>query len=118
VTSLTESTTADAPAQEKHQPQLAVPSSIAKRPAPIPTRSTLAQSSFSWMLEPDEPQVPKSPPSVANKGSAQHKKRGMNASREKNAFLFGDVAETEGNDPFGTDDIFGLQPMVKSKAKE
>lgn len=95
------------------------PSNIAKRPAPIPTRSTLAQSSFSWMLEPDEPLAIKSAASASKKAPAQHKKRGHNASREKNAFLFGDVInETGGGDPLGSDDIFGMQPIAKAKAKQ
>lgn len=85
--------------------------------APIPTRSTLAQSSFSWMLEPDQ-SSPASPPTSATKSPpAQFKKRsGNNASREKNAFLFGEVGpEREGSDSL-RDNIFGLEPLGKSKS--
>ncbi|KAF7563804.1 hypothetical protein G7046_g309 [Stylonectria norvegica] len=86
--------------------------------APIPTRSTLAQSSFSWMLEPDE-STPKSPPAASSKSptSQQHKKRISNsASRERNAFLFGEVtANIEGRAPLTSDEIFGLEPIRKSK---
>ena len=85
--------------------------------APIPTRSTLAQSSFSWMLEPDE-STSTQPHAVATRSPPSHKKRGPNnASRERNAFLFGEVPGT-GRDPLVSDDIFGLQPMRKSKGSE
>ena len=106
-----------------------------QRPAPIPTRSTLAQSSFSWMLEPDTtlsssssafPSSPSSrPPSAGNSGgsggsgggsggggSSAQKKR-HNPSRERNAFLFGEVtAEGAAADERGVlkaDQIFGLE---------
>ncbi|KAI9166834.1 TBC1 domain family member [Paramyrothecium foliicola] len=91
---------------------------VAIRPAPIPTRSTLAQSSFSWMLEPDQSMAAKSLHETGKKSPTHQRKRGNNASREKNAFLFGDVVpETEGNDPLSNDDIFGMQPLQKPKAK-
>jgi TBC1 domain family protein 5 len=90
------------------------------RPPAVPTRSTLAQSSFAWMLESDDTSsspshsrvTPKSPP-----GSKTHKKRvSNNASREKNAFLFGEVTtETDGSDPLKMDDIFGMEPLRKKK---
>lgn len=89
-------------------------------PAPIPTRSSLAQSSFSWMLEPDESvaertllETGKSPP------PSQKKRASTNASREKNAFLFGDVADhgAEGKDPFASGDIFGMELIPKPKGK-
>ncbi|KAK1835261.1 TBC1 domain family member 5 [Podospora conica] len=92
-------------------------------PGPIPTRSTLAQSSFAWMLEPDTtlsssghhaPASPSGrPPSSGN--SAAQKKR-QTASRERNAFLFGEVIAPEGaggeRRP-SEDEIFGLQPIRK-----
>lgn len=90
---------------------------VATRPGAVPTRSTLAQSSFSWMLEPDESSskrdsrvTSKSPPATA------HKKRPSNsASRDRNAFLFGEVTnDTEGRDPL-KDDIFGLETLRRSK---
>lgn len=87
--------------------------------APIPTRSTLAQSSFSWMLEPDESSQPHPPVSAARSPPSGHKKRvSNNASRERNAFLFGEVQGAAGRDPLISDDIFGLQPMRKSKESE
>lgn len=92
---------------------------LAKRPsAPTPTRSTLAQSSFSWMLEPDESAQSSSRPPSASKSppSAAHKKRPNNASRERNAFLFGEIPqESEGKDG-PKDDIFGLEPLQKAKS--
>lgn len=98
-------------------PLAATAAPLAARPAPVPTRSTLAQSSFSWMLEPDESSptresrlASKSPPSSA------HKKRpSNNLSRDRNAFLFGEVTnDTEGRDPL-KDDIFGMEMLKKSK---
>ncbi|KAG5658919.1 hypothetical protein KAF25_007472 [Fusarium avenaceum] len=86
------------------------------RPGPVPTRSTLAQSSFSWMLEPDESKPPQSSASTSSAKSPpqQHKKKVSNsASREKNAFLFGEV--TESRNPLNSDEIFGLEPLKKMK---
>ncbi|KAI5465750.1 rab-GTPase-TBC domain-containing protein [Mariannaea sp. PMI_226] len=84
-------------------------------PALVPTRSTLAQSSFSWMLEPDD--SVSSSPMTAKKSSPsqQHKKRVSNtASRERNAFLFGEVTSNMDN-PLSSDEIFGLEPITKEK---
>lgn len=87
--------------------------------APIPTRSSLAQSSFSWMLEPDESSSTHPPTAATRSPPSQHKKRASNnASRERNAFLFGEVQGAAGRDPLISDDIFGLQPMHKSKESE
>jgi TBC1 domain family protein 5 len=86
------------------------------RPGPVPTRSTLAQSSFSWMLEPDESKPSQSSASTSSAKSPpqQHKKKMSNsASREKNAFLFGEV--TESRNPLKSDEIFGLEPLKKLK---
>lgn len=93
--------------------------------APIPTRSTLAQSSFAWMLEPDQPasSTPQKPssfdsstkPKAANK---HHKKPSGNANRERTAFLFGEVPSgSENHESILPEDIFGLQPMGKSKER-
>ncbi|KAF6837917.1 tbc domain-containing protein [Colletotrichum plurivorum] len=87
---------------------------------PIPTRSTLAQSSFSWMLEPDQSAHSATPPQLpkATSGGHHRKKPSGNISRERNAFLFGEVvAEAEDQTKaVKSDDIFGLQPMGKSKS--
>lgn len=107
--------------------------------APIPTRSTLAQSSFSWMLEPDT-SVSAASSLAASRAAQQQQKQGTaagahhrkrpssNASRERNAFLFGEVTAPEiagggsggggaaGPRPFTSDDIFGLEPIRKPRA--
>lgn len=97
-----------------------------RRPqAPNPTRSTIAQSSFAWMLEPDESAAsPPSPPPKAKKKSNapassatnSHRKRpSANASRERTAFLFGDDPADEGGSREGIpEDLFGLKPLKKS----
>ncbi|KAF5017384.1 hypothetical protein F66182_10690 [Fusarium sp. NRRL 66182] len=87
------------------------------RPAPVPTRSTLAQSSFSWMLEPDESAPSKKATPSTKSPASQHKKKMSNsASREKNAFLFGEVIESR--KPLNSDEIFGLEPLTNSKDPE
>ena len=97
--------------------------------APIPTRSTLAQSSFSWMLEPDV--SPSSSSSAAatprNRAfsskpgaAAGHRKRpsNSNASRERNAFLFGEVTSDSSDEhTLTSDEIFGLEPLRKALPK-
>ncbi|KAK1245127.1 hypothetical protein MKX08_004756 [Trichoderma sp. CBMAI-0020] len=83
----------------------------------IPTRSTIAQSSFSWMLEPDESGPPQTP-TASKSPTIQQKKRMNNASREKNAFLFGEgIPESSERDPLGSGDIFGMEPMQSPKGK-
>ncbi|KAK4147025.1 uncharacterized protein C8A04DRAFT_34571 [Dichotomopilus funicola] len=114
---------------------------------PIPTRSTLAQSSFAWMLEPDTTFSSSSASSSAFSSSiltppesnvggysttdvmGQKKKR-TNPSRERNAFLFGEVTGMGDDGLLGgvgvgeagrrrngsgngvsADQIFGLQPI-------
>lgn len=88
--------------------------------APIPSRSALAQSSFSWMLEPGESVSSQPLPSASKFPTAQHKKRpSSNASRERNAFLFGEVAaDTITKEPSNGDEIFGLETIHKSKNKQ
>lgn len=108
--------------EQPEQTSLADPStqkSVEVRPAPVPTRSTLAQSSFSWMLEPDE-SAPSRVAAASKSPPAQHKKKpSNNMSRERNAFLFGEITTdaTEGSMPLKTDDIFGMEPIAKSKGK-
>ena len=88
---------------------------ILRPSAPIPTRSTLAQSSFSWMLESDESVASRTPPSAYKTLPTQQRKRlSNNASRERNAFLFGE-ATVEAFQK--ADDIFGMEPIQKSKNK-
>ncbi|RYP63415.1 hypothetical protein DL770_009394 [Monosporascus sp. CRB-9-2] len=89
------------------------PVQILQRPkAAIPTRSSLAQSSFSWMLEPDE-----SSSSQASALRAKPSKRpSANANRERTAFLFGEVPSDENGQPVLPNDTFGLEPIGKSKS--
>lgn len=83
----------------------------ARPAASIPARATIAQSSFSWMLEPGESGPPQTPP-PGKTSAAQQKRRVNNASREKNAFLFGEgAAELDERDPLGSGDIFGMEPI-------
>ncbi|KAI1502734.1 rab-GTPase-TBC domain-containing protein [Biscogniauxia marginata] len=104
------------------------PSPQLKRPQlPIPTRSSLAQSSFAWMLEPNDsssssssrsrehafPSSAKPPPSSS--GALRHKKPSSNASRERTAFLFGEVPSDADGGPIRPDDIFGLEPIRKAR---
>ncbi|OBT87827.1 hypothetical protein VE02_02136 [Pseudogymnoascus sp. 03VT05] len=89
----------------------------------IPARSTLAQSSFAWMLGPDEHSVPsdqstsmKSPSPFLSSG----RKPGSNVARERSAFLFGDDAdEDDVNSPAspkrgGSKGDFGLEAMKRT----
>ncbi|KAI0871186.1 rab-GTPase-TBC domain-containing protein [Hypoxylon argillaceum] len=94
---------------------------------PIPTRSTLAQSSFSWMLEPDVssqgPASASTSTSASMFGSAptsrpdtmHRKKPSGNASRERTAFLFGEVPSDAKGNAIREEDIFGLQPIRKGR---
>lgn len=109
---------------------------------PIPTRSTLAQSSFAWMLEPDvsspsssshDPKS-KSKSKSASSGSvfgsstttgttgttspasAAHRKRASaNANRERTAFLFGEVPSDAHGNAIREEDIFGLEPIRRGE---
>lgn len=101
------------------------------RPAPIPTRSTLAQSSFSRMLEaPDQMPSSVSPQTARSSsvpGSATSSTHHRSMQRPSNAFLFGEVVGAEdsgvavgqpGTKPFTSEDIFGLEPLRRpSKAR-
>jgi TBC1 domain family protein 5 len=98
---------------------------------PIPTRSTLAQSSFSWMLEPDSTASSTSASAPASHGSTSksasvfgsasksdathhHRKRpSVNATRERTAFLFGEVPSDADGNAIRDEDIFGLEPIRK-----
>lgn len=92
------------------------------RPTAIPTRSTLAQSSFTRMLDaPDlSPQTSTTssvPGSATSSTMHQHHR---STKRPSNAFLFGEVvgvddpgvvASAPGAKPFTSEDIFGLEPL-------
>ena len=118
--------TADVPSQPTAASDQLAPAQPPAAAAPVrpqlpavPTRSTIAQSSFSWMLEPDE----STPSAAAAAGSKsptpQSKKRISNrVSRERNAFLFGDGGEeASSSDPLASNGIFGLESISKPKGK-
>jgi TBC1 domain family protein 5 len=65
--------------------------------APVPTRSTIAQSSFSWMLEPDAPSgstTKSSPPKSSSPFLKSGRRPASGSGREKAAFLFGEVDDS------------------------
>ncbi|TGJ84539.1 hypothetical protein E0Z10_g4218 [Xylaria hypoxylon] len=86
---------------------------------PIPTRSTLAQSSFSWMLEPHALSQGSTSGSMfrsasTSKSDTMHRKKpSANASRERTAFLFGEVPSDADGNAIREEDIFGLEPIQK-----
>ncbi|KAI0887274.1 RabGAP/TBC [Annulohypoxylon maeteangense] len=84
--------------------------------APVPTRSSLAQSSFSWMLESDSSSSSQKPPIFPSKSTGSHRKRpSANASHERTAFLFGEVSADESGQAVLPENIFDLEEMRKSK---
>jgi TBC1 domain family member 5 len=65
--------------------------------APVPTRSTIAQSSFSWMLEPDSlsgSAMRSSPPKSSSPFLKSTRRPASGSGREKAAFLFGEVDDS------------------------
>ncbi|KAK3340337.1 RabGAP/TBC [Neurospora tetraspora] len=170
----------ETPEKQQQQQQQQQQQEPPHRPEPLPTRSTIAQSSFAWMLEPEDPSFitpnssstlhttnspfppPRSPPTTAfpelgrgrpssfshsilagpaaagtagtktkpRKKSLGKSNRMSNASRERNAFLFGDEdgedqAAGGGGKKLGLgmgslgDGIFGLEVISRtSKERE
>ncbi|KAK6842221.1 hypothetical protein PG987_003081 [Apiospora arundinis] len=98
---------------------------LQRPPASIPTRSSLAQSSFSWMLEPDQSasskpdvfgsQKPKPSSSTAPPSGNHRKRPSTNANRERTAFLFGEVPLDASGNAVLSEDLFGLEPIRKGK---
>lgn len=97
------------------------------RPAAIPTRSTLARSSFSLMLEPDQTAMTASTPASVHSSAGSTHHLPITSKRPSNAFLFGEVVTddagsiasgTGGGKGFTSEDIFGLEPLRRpSKAR-
>ncbi|KAI1450941.1 RabGAP/TBC [Annulohypoxylon stygium] len=86
--------------------------------APVPTRSHIAQSSFSWMLEPDSSSSSQNAPIFPSKSDNSHRKRpSANANHERTAFLFGEVSADETGQAVLPENIFDLEEMRKSKPK-
>ncbi|KAI2639719.1 RabGAP/TBC [Hypomontagnella submonticulosa] len=90
--------------------------------APVPTRSTIAHSSFSWMLEPDTSsssspsQQPPMFPSKLPSNNSHRKRPSANANRERTAFLFGEVSADESGQAVMPEGIFGLEEIRKPKS--
>ncbi|KAH8658650.1 rab-GTPase-TBC domain-containing protein [Tricladium varicosporioides] len=65
---------------------------LARPKAPVPTRSSIAQSSFSWMLEPDTHATSSksSPPKPSSPFLKSGRRPTTGPNREKAAFLFGE----------------------------
>lgn len=106
------------------------------RPTAVPTRSTMAQSSFALMLEPDQSPSASSAYSPSSslpsagatptQGHAHHhpnyrKSPRDSVSRDRNAFLFGEVtdpsAAAAATKAFTSEDIFGLEPLRRRPSK-
>lgn len=104
------------------------------RPTAVPTRSTMAQSSFALMLEPDQsPSAassysPSSLPSAGATPTQNHHHSNYrrsprdSVSRDRNAFLFGEVtdqsaAAAAATKAFTSEDIFGLEPLRRRPSK-
>lgn len=101
------------PIAEKH---------LSARPVPLPTRSSIAQSNFAWMLEPDESSSP-SPPKSSSPFLKSSRKPTSGASREKAAFLFGeDGGDSNASSPrfppvSDADEGFNMGTIRGSKGK-
>lgn len=96
----------------------------AKSPAaPLPTRASIAQSNFSWMLEPDSTMA-SSPKSTSPKAASPFLKSGRRpasgSGRDKAAFLFGEDGDESRTSAAGTpiqrehEEGFNLEPMRSS----
>ena len=99
------------------------PWSSSRPKAPVPTRSSIAQSSFSWMLEPDTPSsssAKSSPPKSASPFLKSGRRPTSGPNREKAAFLFGDDGGEPNSRPPLLDDseeVFNMGTMKGSQAK-
>lgn len=98
----------------------------ARPKAPVPTRSSIAQSSFSWMLEPDTPSgsaAKSSPPKSSSPFLKSGRRPTLGPGREKAAFLFGeDGGESNVTSPrmpslADADEGFNLKTIRGGKAK-
>lgn len=106
------------------------------RPTAVPTRSTMAQSSFALMLEPDQSpsasassaysptsSLPSAGTTPTQSYHAHHHRKSPrdSVSRDRNAFLFGEVTDQSAAaaaKAFTSEDIFGLEPLRRpSKAR-
>lgn len=81
--------------------QLVAANLVSRPQAPVPSRSTLAQSSFAWMLETEEEQTaaPATKPKVANTFTKSARRPTSGFNREKAAFLFGEETDELADSP-------------------
>ena len=96
--------------------------------APLPTRASIAQSNFSWMLEPDSTMAssPKSPsPKAASPFLKSGRRPASGTGRDKAAFLFGEDGEERSRMTVAGTSVksekgegFSLEPMRSSGDKE
>lgn len=106
------------------------------RPTAVPTRSTMAQSSFALMLEPDQSpsaashassgyspssSLPSAGTTPTQNAHLSHRKSPRDSvSRDRNAFLFGEVTDQSAAaaaKAFTSEDIFGLEPLRRRPSK-
>lgn len=81
----------------------------------IPTRSSLAQSSFAWMLEPGDSLSPSKSAAFSSPSASSGRKPTPRHAREKSAFLFGDDEGVDASKSGGADPLqaFSLDEMKK-----
>lgn len=97
--------------------------SPARPSAPVPTRSSIAQSSFSWMLEADTPSSSSSPPNPSSPFLKSSRKPTSGPNREKAAFLFGEdggetILPSARQPPLGdAEEGFNMRTMRGSSTK-
>ncbi|KAK2630218.1 hypothetical protein QTJ16_001038 [Diplocarpon rosae] len=94
--------------------------STARPKAPVPTRSTIAQSSFSWMLEPDTPSGSSTKSSPPTSPFLKTGRRISGPNREKAAFLFGEDDTEPSRRPFlleESEEIFNMGSLKVNKDK-
>ncbi|PBP28711.1 RabGAP/TBC, partial [Diplocarpon rosae] len=88
--------------------------------APVPTRSTIAQSSFSWMLEPDTLSGSSTKSSPPTSPFLKTGRRISGPNREKAAFLFGEDDGEPSRRPFllgESEEIFNMGSLKVNKDK-
>ncbi|KAI9050154.1 hypothetical protein LZ554_006295 [Drepanopeziza brunnea f. sp. 'monogermtubi'] len=102
--------------------RLAEQTSSTRPKGPVPTRSTIAQSSFSWMLEPDDLSGSSAKSSSPSNSGSPFLKPGRRPTsgpnREKAAYLFGeDGAETRPPLLQESEEVFNLGSIKGSQSK-
>ncbi|EKD19140.1 WD repeat domain-containing protein [Drepanopeziza brunnea f. sp. 'multigermtubi' MB_m1] len=102
--------------------RLAEQTSSTRPKAPVPTRSTIAQSSFSWMLEPDDLSGSSAKSSSPNSGSPflkSGRRPTSGPNREKAAYLFGEEgAETRPPLLQESQEVFNLGSIKGARAND